>query len=71
MELAELLWAMDRTKQAYKQLISATDELVKSQFIEMFGSPFESSSFKSEPLKENATLINSRAYKQEVLHKSD
>lgn len=36
-ELAELLWAMDRTKQAYKQLISATDELVKSQFIEMFG----------------------------------
>lgn len=38
-ELAELLWAMDRTKQAYKQLISATDELVKSQFIEMFGDP--------------------------------
>ncbi len=32
-ELAELLWSMDRTKQAYKQLISATDELVKSQFI--------------------------------------
>lgn len=69
-ELAELLWAMDRTKQAYKQLISATDELVKSQFIEMFGSPFESSSFKSEPLKENATLINGRAYKQEELLKS-
>ena len=38
-ELTELLWAMDRTKQAYKQLISATDELVKSQFIEMFGDP--------------------------------
>ena len=36
-ELAELLWAMERTKQAYKQLIFATDELVKSQFIEMFG----------------------------------
>ena len=35
--LIELLWSMDRTKQAYKQLISATDELVKSQFIEMFG----------------------------------
>lgn len=35
-ELAELLWAMDRTKQAYKQLISATDELVKSQFMEQF-----------------------------------
>lgn len=32
-EIAELLWAMNRTKQAYKRLISATDELVKSQFI--------------------------------------
>ena len=38
-ELAALLWALDRTKQAYKRLISATDELVKSQFIEMFGNP--------------------------------
>lgn len=38
-ELAELLWAMDRTKQAYKQLISATDELVKSQFLGQFGDP--------------------------------
>ena len=36
-KLAEVLWAMERTKQAYKRLISATDELVKSQFIEMFG----------------------------------
>ncbi len=36
-ELAALLWAIDRTKQAYKRLIIATDELVKSQFIEMFG----------------------------------
>ena len=38
-KLADLLWAIERTKQAYKQLISATDELVKSQFIEMFGNP--------------------------------
>ena len=34
---AELFAAIDSTKEAYKQLISATDELVKSQFIEMFG----------------------------------
>ncbi len=38
-ELAELLWAMDDTKKSYQQLIAATDELVKSQFIEMFGDP--------------------------------
>ena len=32
-ELAELLWAMDATKKSYQELIAATDELVKSQFI--------------------------------------
>ena len=37
--LAEVLWAINRTIEAYKELISATDELVKSQFIEMFGNP--------------------------------
>ena len=37
-ELAELLWAMDATKKSYQKLIAATDELVKSQFIEQFGS---------------------------------
>lgn len=35
--LVELLKAAHRTKKAYQQQISATDELVKSQFIEMFG----------------------------------
>ena len=34
--LSTLLWAMERTKTAYKNLIAKTDELVKSQFIEMF-----------------------------------
>ena len=38
-ELAELLWAMDATKKSYQKLIAATDELVKSQFIELFGNP--------------------------------
>lgn len=36
-ELAELLWAMDNTKKSYQKLIVATDELVKSQFMEQFG----------------------------------
>ncbi|MCM1188290.1 MAG: restriction endonuclease subunit S [bacterium] len=35
-ELARLLRAMDATKQAYKKLLVKTDEMVKSQFIEMF-----------------------------------
>lgn len=40
-ELSDLLWAMQRTKQAYQELLAKTDELVKSQFIEMFGDPVE------------------------------
>ena len=36
-ELTELLWAIDNTRKSYQRLIAATDELVKSQFIEQFG----------------------------------
>lgn len=38
-KLAETLWSINDTMEAYKKLISATDELVKSQFIAMFGEP--------------------------------
>lgn len=38
-ELAKILWAIDTTKKAYQKLLQKTDELVKSQFIEMFGEP--------------------------------
>ena len=37
-KLASALWSINDTMEAYKKLITATDELVKSQFIEMFGS---------------------------------
>ena len=36
--LAKVLWSINDTMEAYKKLISATDELVKSQFMEQFGS---------------------------------
>lgn len=36
-KLAAVLWAMNDTMESYKKLITATDELVKSQFIERFG----------------------------------
>jgi len=35
--ISKLLWALNDTKKAYEDLIQKTDELVKSQFIEMFG----------------------------------
>jgi len=36
-KLAQVLWSIYETKEEYKKLIRATDDLVKSQFIEMFG----------------------------------
>lgn len=38
-KLAKVLWSVIRTIEAYKELLKKTDELVKSQFIEMFGDP--------------------------------
>ena len=35
--LADKLWAAYELKEAYKKMIAASDEMVKSQFIEMFG----------------------------------
>lgn len=40
-KLAEVLWSINDTMEAYKKLISATDELVKSQFMEQFGDVHE------------------------------
>lgn len=44
-KLAEVLWAINDAMEAYKRLISATEELVKAKFIEMFGDP-EASQYK-------------------------
>lgn len=35
--IADKLWAAYRLKESYKKLLAATDEMVKSRFIEMFG----------------------------------
>ncbi len=39
--LARILWAINRTSEAYKVLLARTADLVKSQFVEMFGDPIE------------------------------
>ena len=46
---AELLTAANELREAYEVLLSETDELVKSQFIEMFGDPVENTN--SLPIK--------------------
>lgn len=37
--IADVLWAIDTTKKSYQRLIAATDDLVKSQFLGLFGNP--------------------------------
>ena len=37
--LADKLWSAYRLKESYKKLLDASQEMVKSQFIEMFGDP--------------------------------
>jgi type I restriction enzyme S subunit len=36
-ELSDLLWSMEDTKAAYKNLLEQTDDLIEARFIEMFG----------------------------------
>lgn len=36
-ELADILWAAQETRSCYKQLLTACGDVVKSQFVEMFG----------------------------------
>ena len=46
--ISDLLWAMERVKNAYRELIARTDDLVKSQFIERFeGHGYETVKAKS------------------------
>lgn len=40
-DFADLLWAANETRNSYRELLRQTDELVKSQFIEMFGDPVD------------------------------
>ena len=40
--IADKLWAAYRLKESYKKLLAATEEMVKSLFIEMFGNPLAS-----------------------------
>lgn len=55
-KLAEALWAINDTLQAYQKLLIETDELVKSQFIEMFGDPIANP--KHLPVKKLSDLAS-------------
>ena len=54
--LADKLWAAYRLKESYKKLLAATEEMVKSQFIEMFGDPSIDTKWPTKKLKELGSL---------------
>lgn len=59
--LADKLWAAYRLKEAYKKLLVATDEMVKSQFIEMFGNPVTNTKgWKTAKIKDVAPEMPSK-----------
>lgn len=63
-EFADLLWAMDATKKSYQRLIAATDELVKSQFVEQFGNlGINPKGYPIRPLSDIADYWNGLTYK--------
>ena len=55
--LADKLWAAYRLKESYKKLLTATEEMVKSQFIEMFKGNFPKLSWEK-----CLTIINGKKY---------
>lgn len=57
--LADKLWAAYRLKESYKKLLTATQEMVKSQFIEMF----YNDNFTCEKLKAHIEVIRGVSYK--------
>ena len=58
--LAEKLWAAYRLKESYKKLLAATEEMVKSQFIEMFGNPVANNKgWNTLPIKDVAPETSS------------
>ena len=61
--LAKVLWAIDATKRSYQKLLLKTDELVKSHFIEIFGtaesSCYEMSTIGAECVLKSGTTFPS------------
>ncbi|WP_270348820.1 restriction endonuclease subunit S [Bacteroides intestinalis] len=59
--LADKLWAAYRLKESYKKLLTATQEMVKSQFIEMFGNPVTNTKgWKTAKIKDVAPEMPSK-----------
>ena len=72
-ELADILWSINETKQAYLELIKQTDELVKSQFIETFGNPLSNGFYETKTIGEVGEVLTGTtpSMKKEEYYDSD
>ena len=68
-KLAKLLWVANDLKEKYKKAITATDEMLKAKFREMFGDIIHNDKcWPAQKLAKVMRLINGRAYaKHELL----
>lgn len=66
-ELAELLWAEEETKQAYKNLLDKSKELVQTQFIQMF---IKADIKNQVPLGDLCKCMTSKISNKNILNKS-
>lgn len=63
-KLAEVLWSINDTLQAYQELLIQTDELIKSQFIEQFGNTDNvPNGWEKTTIGQACKLVNGRAFK--------
>lgn len=67
-KIVEIFKRMQSIIRNRQQQLQKLDELVKARFVEMFGDPITNAKgWTKEPLQNNATLLNGRAYKQDEL----
>lgn len=55
--ISNVLWAIQETKESYKRLLRTTDDLVKSQFIEMFGDPVNGGLYEKSPISKLGVIM--------------
>ena len=63
-KLARVLWAVNDTIEAYRRLMGATEELVRGQFVEMFGGINSEGIYPRKQWADVLTIINGKDYKK-------
>lgn len=63
-KLADLLWAAVESRNSYKELLAASDALVRSQFVDLFvNRDTHTSDWRGMTIGDACTLVNGKAFK--------